>query len=172
MKLSQGVEWALHCCHVLSQLPEGSALTLAQLAELYAATAPYLAKHLQALSRDGVVEAVSGPNGGYRLARPAADISVLEVVEAIEGRSAAFRCAEIRQRGPAALPAAEYVLPCAIAAAMYAAEAAWREVLANRSIADLALTTCERAPKSAAATRTWLEDSARRRTPRGAGKQS
>ena len=39
---------------------------------------------------------------------------MLDVVEAIDGTEPAFRCAEIRRRGPAARPAREYPLPCAI----------------------------------------------------------
>ncbi|MGQ0803591.1 MAG: RrF2 family transcriptional regulator, partial [Actinomycetota bacterium] len=98
----------------------------------------YLAKHLQALSRAGVVEAVTGPGGGYRLARPASDVSMLDVVEAIDGTEPAFRCTEIRRRGPAAVPAREYTYPCGIHAAMDRADAAWRAELAAISIAELA----------------------------------
>lgn len=165
MRLSQGVEWALHCCYSLAEIPAGATLTLAQLAELHAAGAPYLAKHLQALSRAGIVEAVTGPNGGYRLARPADQISLLEVVEAIEGRANAFRCTEIRQRGPAALPADAYRLPCAIAEAMYAAEAAWRAELAGRSIAGITEAARSRDPQAVARTCQWLADSIARRNP-------
>ena len=43
-----------------------------RLAEYHGVPAPYLAKHLQALSRAGIVESSPGPRGGYRLARPAA----------------------------------------------------------------------------------------------------
>ena len=50
--------------------------------------------------RAGVLETVKGPRGGYRLARPAAEITVLDVVEAIDGDEPAFRCTEIRRRGP------------------------------------------------------------------------
>lgn len=158
------MEWALHCCHTLSEIPPGATLTLAQLAELHAASGPYLAKHLQALSRAGVVEAVTGPNGGYRLARPAAETSLLDVVEAIEGRGGTFRCIEIRQRGPIAAPPSAYRLPCAIAEAMDAADAAWRRELASRTIAAIGECARNRAPDAITRTRQWLQGSIGRRS--------
>jgi Rrf2 family protein len=45
----------------------------------------YLLKALKALARAGVLHSVRGPGGGYRLARAAKRITLLEVVEAVEG---------------------------------------------------------------------------------------
>lgn len=50
---------------------------------------------------------------------------------------AAFRCTEIRQRGPAGLDPSCYPKACGIARAMWAAEDAWRRELAARTVADL-----------------------------------
>jgi Rrf2 family protein len=49
------------------------------------APAPYLSQILHALSRAGLIETKRGYQGGYRLCRPARAISVLEVVEAVDG---------------------------------------------------------------------------------------
>jgi len=156
MKMSQGVEWALHACHLLAAIPPGSSLSSAQLAEFFALPAPYLSKHLQALSRAGITASVPGPQGGYRLARPAGEISLLAVVEAVEGTAPAFRCTEIRQRGPASLPPGRYRHPCAIASAMARAEAAWRRELEAVTVADIMATVGRRAPAAAVAARAWL----------------
>jgi Rrf2 family protein len=156
MKMTQGVEWALHACHLLAELPPGASLSSAQLAEFFALPAPYLSKHLQALSRAGITASAPGPQGGYRLARPAGQISLLAVVEAIEGQAPAFRCTEIRQQGPASLPPGRYRHPCAIASAMARAEAAWRRELQAVTIAGITRTVGRRAPAAAAAARTWL----------------
>ncbi len=137
MKLSEGVEWGLHCGVLLGFLGPEASLPTARLAEYHGVPAAYLAKHLQAMSRAGLLASVPGPKGGYRLARPAADINVLEVVEAIDGRESAFRCAEIRRRGPAARPAREYRVPCAIHTVMNRADEAWRDELGAVSLADL-----------------------------------
>ena len=48
--------------------------------------APYLAKVLARLARAGVLSASRGVNGGYRLARPAREIRLIEVVGPLEGR--------------------------------------------------------------------------------------
>ena len=154
MKLSEGVEWAVHCAVVLALLPPESTLPAARLAEYHGVPEAYLAKHLQSLSRAGVVEAVPGPRGGYRLSRHAREVSGLEVVEAVEGPEAAFRCTEIRQRGPAASSPAAYRTPCAIHVLMLRADRAWRRELASTSVADLvetvARTTSAQAAEKAA----------------------
>ncbi len=106
VRLSEGVEWTVHCCTLLATLPQGVCLPGARLAEFHGVPGPYLVKHLQALTRAGVLDSVPGPKGGFRLARPAGEITVAEVVEAIDGRRPAFTCTEIRRRGPAGgLPA-------------------------------------------------------------------
>lgn len=135
--MSDGVEWALHCCTVLATLPSDRALPAAKLAELHDLPPAYLAKHLQALAAAGIAESVPGPRGGYRLARPPAAISLLDVVTAVDGIERAFRCAEIRQQGPAAGPPSAYRRPCGIARAMWRAEDAWRAELRATTVADL-----------------------------------
>lgn len=137
--MSDGVEWALHCCTLLAALPEGQALPAARLAEFHEVPPAYLAKHLQALTGAGITRSLPGPLGGYRLARPPAEISVLDVVLAVDGGDTAFRCSEVRRRGPAAGPDAAYRRPCGIARAMWKAEDAWRAELAAVSIGDLVM---------------------------------
>jgi len=137
MRLSDGVEWSLHCCSVLASLPPGASVPSARLAEFHDVPASYLAKHLQALSNARVVEAVTGRSGGYRLARPSDEITVLDVVLAVEGDAPAFRCGEIRQRGPSGVAPERYVQPCGIAQVMWAAESAWRNSLRSVTIGDL-----------------------------------
>jgi Rrf2 family protein len=136
--MSDTVEWALHCCTVLGTLPEDQALPAARLAEFHDVPPAYLAKALQALTAAGLTESRPGPLGGYRLARPPAEVTVLDVVLAIEGHETAFQCTEIRQRGPAATRASgAYRRPCGIARTMWRAEDAWRAELAGTTIGDL-----------------------------------
>lgn len=143
MQIGEGVEWATHCCTVLALMPPGRTVPAARLAEFHGVAPAYLAKHLQALAQAGIVESVAGRNGGYRLARPANDITLLEVVLAVERDEPAFRCTEIRRRGPSAVPARHYTPRCAIAAAMDRAEAAWREELAGQTIGDIVVSLAE-----------------------------
>ena len=94
MKMSNGVEWAVHCCVVLSEA-EGPVPTQ-RLAEYHGISRTYLAKHLQQLSRAGLVSSVEGRVGGYLLTRPAAEITVLDVVQAIDGNEAFTKQSESR----------------------------------------------------------------------------
>jgi Rrf2 family protein len=136
--MSDAVEWALHCCTVLATLPEGQALPAARLAEFHDVPPAYLAKAMQAMTAAGITESRSGPRGGYRLARPPAEVTLLEVVLAVDGDDTAFQCSEIRQRGPAATSEqTAYQRPCGIARAMWLAEDAWRAELAATTIGEL-----------------------------------
>ncbi len=137
MKLGEGVEAAIHCVTLLTGLDEGQTLPASALAEYHGVSPSYLLKHLKMLAAAGILESVSGPHGGYRLARSTDRISLLDVVLAVEGPEPAFRCAEIRRRGPGALDASAYRKPCAINAAMLRAERAWRSALAETKIADV-----------------------------------
>jgi Rrf2 family protein len=137
MKLGDGVEQAIHSVGMLAGLSEGGVLSAAALAEFHGVSTSYLLKHLQLLSGAGIVSTVPGPKGGYRLARTTDKITLLDIVLAVEGPQPAFRCAEIRQRGPNPLPGRYFTKPCGINAAMLKAEKAYRAELANTSIADI-----------------------------------
>ncbi len=137
MKLSEGVEWGLHCVALLAGLPPGATLPTKALAEYHGLSETYLAKHLQALTNAGIIESLPGPKGGYRLQRAPEEITILEVVEAIDGREPLFRCTEIRQRSPLTQEPGMYRVPCGIHIAMARAEKAWRDALRAQTIADI-----------------------------------
>jgi Rrf2 family protein len=159
MRISDGVEWSIHCCTVLALLPEGTALPAARLAEFHGVPGAYLAKHLQALGRAGIVTSTQGPGGGYRLARPAADVNLLDIVLAVDGDEPAFRCTEIRQRGPAAIGGRHYKIPCGIARAMWRAEDAWRTSLQEQTLADILRGLARDVdPRSAVKAATWMQE--------------
>jgi len=159
MRLSEGVEWGLHCAVLLAVMPPETALPTSRLAEFHGVPVAYLAKHLQAMSRAGILVAVTGPRGGYRLAYPPADISVLDVVEALDGEEPAFQCLEIRRRGPTAMPAREYRTMCGIHRVMVDADAAWRAELARTSVADLAAGVArDLSPKAMDKFGTWFQE--------------
>jgi Rrf2 family protein len=162
MRMSDGVEWGVHVCVLLAPLPGDAALPAAKLAEYHGVPAAYLAKHLQALAGAGVLQTVKGARGGYRLARPPAEITVLDVVEAIDGDQPAFQCTEIRRRGPLALPAREYTKMCGIHHAFTEADAAWRAELARTTIADLFLGLLGDVPPATLEKGgRWLQENAR-----------
>lgn len=83
--LSTTSEYALRALSCLARAPEGQALLGRDLSILAGVPANYLAKILLDLKRTGIVDATRGSGGGYRLARPAAEIHLAAVVETFEG---------------------------------------------------------------------------------------
>jgi Rrf2 family protein len=137
MILGNQVEWAIHCVVLLAALPDKIHMSAKELAIFHKVPKEYLAKALQLLANAGIVETGLGPTGGYRLARLAKDISLLDIVEALEGKHSTFKCTEIRKQGPCRVASTLYAPICKIAKTMYDADEAWREVLRRRRISDL-----------------------------------
>lgn len=80
---SQTVEYALRAAAYLGS-QEPAARTTAQIAKVTRVPKPYLSKVLQNLGRAGIVESQRGIGGGIRLAKAAAELTILEVVNAVE----------------------------------------------------------------------------------------
>src|ERR1700750_212472 len=124
MILKNQIEWALHCCAILAGLPPDRYLSTKALAEFHGVPKEYLSKALQYLSQEGIVESTLGPSGGYRLARKPRDITFLDIVEAVEGKSSTFTCTNIRKNNPCR-PGKHCEgddQPCAVARVMWAAD--------------------------------------------------
>ncbi len=138
MILKSQVEWALHCCAILAGLPAGRYLSTKTLAEFHGLPKEYLSKALQSLSQAGLVDTTLGPNGGYRLAKAPAQITFLDIVEAVEGKRRTFVCNEIRGNNPCKQNGSCDGKPCPIARVMWDADTAWRNSLASVSLSALA----------------------------------
>lgn len=159
MKMSEGVEWALHCCLTLAWLEGEGPVPTSKLAAAFDLPAHYLNKFLQNLARAGILSSTAGSRGGFRLAKRAESITLLEIVNAVEGDEWGFRCTEIRQRGAGCHAAkSDFSRPCGIAAAMRRAEDAWRRELAAQTVADLVRTA---PPSGTQRMRRWYADQAR-----------
>ncbi|MEU4407732.1 Rrf2 family transcriptional regulator [Streptosporangium sp. NPDC023963] len=136
MRMTKGVEWALHTLLNLDMIG-GGPVSGGQLAEAHGLPGPYLVKQLQQLTKAGLLTSVPGPRGGFRLARSLSEITLLDVVEAIEGDARLFHCAEIRccgRIGELSPPPEE---PCPVKSAMRRAEEALRQALAAQSLMDI-----------------------------------
>jgi len=154
--MSDGVEWAVHCCVLLTAAQRP--VPAARLAAFHQVSGSYLAKHLQALSRAQIIRSVQGKDGGYVLARPPAQITVHDVVAAVDGPGPAFVCTEIRRRGPMAATAEQCRLPCQIARTMATAERAWRDSLRAVTVLDLATEAAAgRDAEELKTVRAWLD---------------
>lgn len=96
---SSGVEYGIHSlmCMVDAKGNERE-MSVREMAALQGVPYDYLGKIFTRLSRAGLVISTEGKGGGFRLARPAELISVLDVAHAIDGEKNMFECREVRQR--------------------------------------------------------------------------
>ena len=158
MRLPEVVEWGLHACLALAMLPAGTRMPARHLAEYHGLKPAYLSKAMHKLVAAGIMTSTEGRNGGLSLARAVDAITMLQVVEALDGTARFFHCTEIRQQGPCAVDKKNYRFPCTIAHAMHKADAAWRRALAETTLADLK-TTAEARPIAGVheATTAWIE---------------
>lgn len=91
MLMTRASEYALLSLIVLAKA--GRALDADTLSRELDISKSFLAKILQSLARVGILNSYKGVNGGFELARHSRDITVLEVMEAAEGKSpAVFSC--------------------------------------------------------------------------------
>lgn len=86
---------------LLSQIAtaNGAQFTAPELAEDTHLPAPMVSKILKGLTRAGLLVSQRGAKGGYSLARPASDISVASIIEALEGPIAITECVEESEDG-------------------------------------------------------------------------
>jgi len=92
MRLNQATDYAFRAVLYLSRLPRGQVVEARLIAGEENIPMRFLLKIFRLLTRAGIVESFRGVNGGYALARPPADITMLDVIEAIEGPIKINRC--------------------------------------------------------------------------------
>ena len=90
LKFSKKVDYALMALqHIASvqfgELQRARVVNTKEIAEEYNIPVELLAKVLQVLARHGLIESQNGPKGGYLLAREARQITIAEVLGAVEG---------------------------------------------------------------------------------------
>ena len=92
LRVSEAASLALHASALLAAAEGKKLLTRGRMAEFLNVSEAHLTKVLQRLGKLGLVCSVRGPTGGFRLDKPAEDISLLEVYEAIEGPVSKENC--------------------------------------------------------------------------------
>ena len=85
LQISRKIDYGLRAMIHLAGLPVGRVASLQDLSSTLRLPREFLAKILKGLAERGLVRSARGARGGYQLARPARDISFLEVIEAVEG---------------------------------------------------------------------------------------
>lgn len=128
--ISKTAEYALRAALFLAQQPEGQVVRAADIAAALRMPANYLSKILHTLGRTGLLLSERGRHGGFQLARPAADISLAEVIEPFD---------ELEERGECLLGRARCSEndPCAAHARWKAVHESVTSFFAETSVADL-----------------------------------
>lgn len=91
----------------------------------------YVPQILAELVREGIADSVAGPGGGYALSREPAEISLLEVITAVDGELGSSEC--VLRGGPCRWEGA-----CAVHEPWWRAQQALRDELARTSLQDIA----------------------------------
>jgi len=94
LRLSKKADYALLAMRHLAANADRGAVSARELAEAYDLPPELLAKVLQRLVRGRLLTSIQGIRGGYGLARPAAAISVVDVITAIDGPLTVTACSE------------------------------------------------------------------------------
>lgn len=114
----------------IAALTDGQRWQAARLAERVGTSAAYLAHIVGPLTKAGWVESAPGPTGGHRLVADLADVSLLDLIEAVEGPTDDGRCVMAAQSCPAPEP-------CAIHETWVRARAALTDELASTSLRSI-----------------------------------
>src|SRR5574341_2445281 len=92
LRLSRKAEYGIIALkHILSQ-PSGFTCSAREIAERYNIPVELMAKVLQKLAKDGLLQSAQGVHGGYVLTAPPTQISVADVVESLDGPIGIVEC--------------------------------------------------------------------------------
>ncbi len=85
MKLTRASSYALHAVAFMAQQKTTDPVASHNIAHARNIPERFLLKVLKPLVSARVLQSIKGPNGGYKLAKSASDISILEILEAVDG---------------------------------------------------------------------------------------
>ena len=145
--LTVNVEYGVHSLVCLAASPV--TLSSRELADLQGIPPDPMAEILPKLEIAGIVRASEGVGGGYVLARSPDEITVMDIVDAVEGKKRLFECQDIKSRCAIfgdSPPSWVTGGVCGIHAAILRAEKAMRESLASQTLGDIMQTIGRKAP--------------------------
>lgn len=92
MRLNQATDYAFRMVLYLAALPEGTKITGAALAEKQNIPERFLLKIMRSLTAAGIMKSYRGVEGGFALQRAPKDITLFDIIEAVEGQTELQRC--------------------------------------------------------------------------------
>ncbi|MDI7277966.1 MAG: Rrf2 family transcriptional regulator [Anaerolineae bacterium] len=97
MKLTRGADYGARGALYLARQPRDRVVLVGEIARAQGVPESYLAKIFQDLTKAGLVRSHRGARGGFTLARPPQEITLRQIIEAIEGPVALNRCLDPRE---------------------------------------------------------------------------
>ena len=91
IRISKKVEYALLACRYLAKKGDELA-AVKEMSDKLKVSYEFLAKTLQKLSKSGIAKSFQGVSGGYKLMKTPAEISIFEIMAAMDGKNAIVRC--------------------------------------------------------------------------------
>jgi Rrf2 family protein len=85
MKLTRASSYALHAVAYMAAQKHSKPIASHHIAKARGIPERFLLKVLKPLVSSRILHSIKGPNGGYRLAKSASDVSLLEIIEAVDG---------------------------------------------------------------------------------------
>jgi Rrf2 family protein len=96
--LSQTAMYAVRAALTLAEAPEGTLVTVDEISGQLDVPRNYLSKILHAMARGGVLNSTRGPGGGFRLARPASELTLSDIVRHFDDLPGSSGCLLGRER--------------------------------------------------------------------------
>lgn len=134
MQLLAQEEYGLRCLLQVAAHQGAGPLTIPEIAEAEGLSAEYTGKLMRALRQGGLVQSTRGPGGGYRLVRPAHEITPWDVIQALGGP---FFKDDFCDSHPGQLRDCIHSMDCSVRVLWRRVEGAVRSVLESVSLADL-----------------------------------
>ncbi len=131
MIYSRSAEYAIRAFVQLARVPEGKYAMVKQIAQDADIPSHFLAKILQQLARKGFLRSSKGPTGGFSLRMPATDLTLLAIVDSVDGLADFERC-------PAGMAECNDQAPCGMHDNWKALRNRIMEYLERTTIEDLA----------------------------------
>lgn len=130
MLYSRSAQYAIRALAVLAGEPPGEFVPIQELARSAGVPLPFLAKIMQTLARGRLVISRKGPGGGVALARPARNVTLAEIVCAVDGDDPVRECV-------LGLPRCSDRSPCPVHDVWKEVRATLRRSMHERSLADI-----------------------------------
>lgn len=100
MQLNQSTEYAINGLAYLAKNSDNRCVFVSEIAQSQGASESYMGKIFQSLTKAGIVRSSRGLKGGFTLVKNPKEISLLDVIEAVEGPLAFSQCAIIGKGCP------------------------------------------------------------------------